>query len=79
MTFFKGVKQGMHRFGDNLQLIVNSLLLTLVYLIGVGTTSLFARLSGKKLLALRLNKEAKTYWEDLDLKKLPKEEDYRPF
>ncbi len=79
MVFFKGFKKGMKLFGDNIALIINSILLSVVYLIGVGITSIVAKLVGKHFLDTKINKEAKTYWSDLDLKKKPINEYYRQF
>jgi len=76
-TFFSGIKQGMHVFGTNIALIVNTLLLLIVYLIGVGMTSLIARIAKKRFLDISLDKE--TYWKSLNLKKKPMEEYYRQF
>ena len=39
--FFKGLKKGQKKFGENIAGIVNSILLTFVYFIGIGLTSIF--------------------------------------
>lgn len=54
--FFKGFKKGMKDFGNNISLIINSILLTIVYLIGVGITSIIAKLSEKSFLDSKLSK-----------------------
>ncbi|MBW2984869.1 hypothetical protein KY361_07140 [Candidatus Woesearchaeota archaeon] len=77
--FFKGFKEGMHSFGSNVTAIINSSLLTIVYLIGVGLTSIFAKLFGKHFLDIKLAKKKNSYWSDLDLKKKPIDEYYRQF
>jgi hypothetical protein len=77
--FFSGMKAGFKEFGDNITCLVNSVLLCLVYFIGVGPTSLFARLSGKTFIETKINKKTKTYWSDLDLEKRPIDEYYRQF
>jgi len=76
--FFKGFQKGMHMFGNNVGHIVNSALLLLVYVAGVGITSIIAKLSGKRFLDTKLS-EKDTYWSELDLKKKPEEEYYRQF
>ncbi len=79
-VFLMGCKEGMHLFGQNLALIVNTILLSAVYLIGVGPTSLIARLVGKRFLETKLRKgKNDSYWQDLSLKKRPMEEYYRQF
>jgi hypothetical protein len=69
----------MHLFSSRLSLLVNSLLLFFVYIIGVGFSSLIAKITGKQFLTLHLDKKAATYWEHLDLKKKPIKEYYRQF
>lgn len=77
--FFDGFQKGMKDFGSNINLIVNSILLLIVYLVGVGITSLLAKLSGKHFLERKISLEKKTYWSDLNLKKKELEKYYRQF
>jgi len=77
--FVKGLKKGQKKFGEDISNIVSSFLLTLVYVIGVGLTSLIARIGGKKFLNLKLNKNAETYWESLNLDRKPIEQYYHQF
>ena len=79
LSFFRGFKEGMHLFSSRISLLVNTILLFFVYIIGVGFSSVIARITGKQFLTLRLDKKAATYWEDLDLKKKPMKEYYRQF
>ncbi len=76
--FFKGLRKGMQNFGHDIALIINTILLTFVYLIGVGLTSLFAKLFRKHFLETKLSKKD-SYWSDLNLKKKPMEDYYRQF
>lgn len=76
--FFKGFKNGFEEFGYTITMVINSFLLSIVYLIGVGITSLIAKLVGKIFLDIELSKED-TYWSDLDLKKKSLENYYRQF
>lgn len=77
--FLSGVKQGMHNFSSAIALIINSALLTLVYFIGIGVTSLFARFANKKFLLQKISQKRKTYWVNLDLGKKPLEEYFKQF
>ncbi|MBS3157719.1 hypothetical protein J4206_00355 [Candidatus Woesearchaeota archaeon] len=77
--FIIGFKHGMKNFGHTITMIINSVLLSLVYLIGVGMTSAIAKVSGKKFLDLNLSKNSPTYWNEFSLKKKPIEEYYRQF
>ncbi len=77
--FFRGFRKGMELFGQNIAAIVNVSLLLAVYVVGVGLTSLFAKLFGKHFLELKVSKRKKSYWSRLNLKKRPIEEYYRMF
>jgi len=77
--FTKGFKKGMHAFGQHIAVIVNSVLLAIVYLVGVGLTALACRLFKKKLMDLKPDAKSETYWSDIDLKKRPIKEHYRQF
>ena len=76
--FFRGFKKGMINFGQGIALIINSILLTFVYLLGVGLTSIVAKLSRKHFLDMKLSKK-NSYWSDLGLKKKPLRDYYRQF
>ena len=76
--FFRGFKKGMTNFGQGIALIINSILLTFVYLLGVGLTSIVAKLSRKHFLDMKLSKK-NSYWSDLGLKKKPLRNYYRQF
>jgi hypothetical protein len=77
--FVKGFRKGMEKFGLAIAVIVNTILLFFVYLAGVGFTSLFGRLAGKRFLETSVSAEEETYWSGLDLKKKPIDEYYRQF
>jgi hypothetical protein len=77
--FFIGFKEGTGMFSHNIGLIVNSVLLSIVYFIGIGFTSIAAKISGKKFLELRTSKKSQTYWSNLNLKKKKIERYYRQF
>lgn len=76
--FFMGFKKGMGNFGSGIALLINAILLAFVYWIGVGLTSVIAKIFRKHFLELKLLKKG-TYWSDLNLKKKPLEEYYRQF
>ena len=77
-AFFSGFWEGFKEFGHNINTLVNSILLSVVYVFGVGFTSIAARLVGKRFLVTETTEED-TYWEDLDPEKKPIEEHYRQF
>jgi len=77
--FFKGFVNGQKSFGENIARVVNSILLTIVYFVGFGLTSIFGKIFKKDFLELSINKEKETYWKELNLKDRPREVYYRQF
>jgi|SRR3989338_5662107 len=75
--FFKGFKEGMGDFGHNIASIINTVLLSFVYVVGVAPTSIVAKILGKHFLETKLSKSS--YWSALNLKKKSIEEYYRQF
>jgi len=75
--FFNGFKKGMKCFSDNISTVINFLLLSIVYLTGVGLTSIVAKLFSKHFLDME--KKKNSYWCDLNLKNKSIEEYYRQF
>lgn len=76
--FFSGLKEGSKLFGENLAVIINSVLLTLVYFIGIGLTSAIAQISGRHFLDVKI-KNGTSYWSELNLSKKPMGDYYRQF
>ena len=77
--FIFGIKEGQKLFGETIAIVINSLLLTIAYFIGVGITFIMLKISKIKLMDLTFDKESKTYWSDLNLSKKPIGEYYRQF
>jgi len=77
--FLIGVKDGAQDFGHTVTLCVNWILLFFVYFLGVGLTSLAAKISKKHFLETELSKEKQTYWTDLNLTKKTIRDYYRQF
>ncbi len=69
----KHLKKGMKDFGDSITALVNLILLSVVYVVGVGITSIVSKIVNKKFIDEKLYKK-KSYWTDLKLKKLDIEE-----
>lgn len=69
LEFSSGLKEGQKIFGKNIATIINSILLSIVYFLGVGLTSIFAKIFNKELLDLKLKSNRESYWEDLNLSK----------
>ena len=79
MIFLKGFKNGFKDFGHLINNIINIILLTILYFVAIGPTSIILKLFKKKLLILNKNKNLSTYWNDYDLKTEPEENYYRQF
>ena len=62
-NFFKGFRQGLKDFSLSIASVTNFILLFLTYFIGVGLTSIFAKIFSKRFLDLKLKKEG-SYWID---------------
>ncbi|MCC5870727.1 MAG: hypothetical protein JJU27_19685, partial [Gammaproteobacteria bacterium] len=66
--FFTSVLQPLNvlwfRFGMLLARVVNPIVMFLIYIVTIVPFGLGARLFGKDLLRLRLDKSADTYWVD---------------
>jgi len=77
--FLSGFKEGMRQFGQTISIIINSGLLLIVYFIGIGFTSIIAKLFHKHFLDTDLSKNEKSYWTDLNLKKKSIKEYYKQF
>ncbi len=77
--FYDGFISGMKKFGHITYSSINYGLLLVVYFLGVGLTSLFAKALNKHFLDTKVPKGIKTYWSDLNLKKRPIEKYYRQF
>ena len=77
--YFIAFKKGISEFGQNISTLVNFILLSIVYLFGVGFTSIVSKIFEKKFLETKLSKNKKTYWSKLDLKKESLEEHMRQF
>lgn len=68
-NFFRGMSSGMEKFGHTIGSLVNTILLLLVYVIGVGLTSVIAKVFRKKFLEMERQPGNRTYWSNLNLKK----------
>ncbi len=79
MKIIDDFMDGQKMFGEDISRIVNTVLLTIVYILGVGLTSIVAKLAKKNFLDLKINKETESYWSELNLGKSPMQEYYRQF
>ena len=59
--FIEGLKEGKKYFENSLSALINSILLSIVYFIGIGITSIIGKSLGKSFL------NNKTGWQSLNL------------
>lgn len=76
--FLKGFSKGVKEF-NYLHTIVNLIVLTFVYIFGIGFTLIIARFNNKKFLEVEITKNKDSYWSDLNLKKQETEKYLRQF
>jgi len=74
----RGFTKGFQRIGHNITIIVNTTLLFIVYVFGVGISWVLIRTFGKHQLELKQH-NGETYWHDLHLGKKKMEEYYKQF
>ena len=77
--FYNDFKDGQKIFGEDIAVIINSALLSLVYIIGVGATFFIAKFTKKTFLDVKIDESVESYWVDLNLGKKKMEEYYRQF
>jgi hypothetical protein len=77
MNIFKIIFNGLKWISNILTLIINFILLSIVYFIGVGITSLIAKLFGK--IFIKTKNKKSSYWIDLKLKTKNEDSYYRQF
>jgi hypothetical protein len=78
-VFFESFGDGIKEFGETIGIIINSILLSVVYILGVGLTSIFIKLSKKTLLEDKISLSKKSYWEPVKKQSMKKEDYYRQF
>lgn len=65
IKIFSFFKKTAEKIGLTMAFVVNSLLLLVVYTIGVGLTSVVAKIVGKRFLEIRPSSEMSSYWNDV--------------
>mgnify|MGYP001602884403 CR=1 FL=1 len=76
--FVKGLMDGANNFGQIIACLVNTCLLSIIYLFGIGFTSILAKFRGKKFLQLKPFK-TDSYWQDINLKEESTTKYYKQF
>ncbi len=76
-AFFKGFRHGAEQFGMNIATLVNTAIALLIYLVGIGLTSIVAKIFRKGFLDFAMKKD--TYWSELKLGKEDVQSYFRQF
>jgi len=79
VLFYKSYLAGFKSFGANISVLVNFILLSSVYLLGIGVTAGVAKIFRKRFLDLKKGEDETSYWLPLGLKTKGKEYYYRQF
>lgn len=74
---FDEFMEGSKMFGELISAIINLLLLSIVYFVGFGLTSITVKAFGKKFIYEKATKES--YWKELNLTTQSFKEYYRQF
>ena len=61
MNFLNGLKEGMLHFGSIIGAVVNTILLSVVYFVGVGISFILGKILNKSFLEKNFLKK-KSYW-----------------
>ncbi|MFC1690832.1 hypothetical protein ACFL0W_01515 [Nanoarchaeota archaeon] len=78
-VIYKSFVFGFKKFSHNVIEVFNFILLLPVYILGVGPISIVAKILRKHFLKLKIDKDAKTYWDDVEEKDMDEELFYRQF
>lgn len=70
---------GMRAFGERVGAVVNTVLLTLAYVAGIGATALLARLISKQFLVTTSSLKSSTYWQPAAKKPAARQQALRQF
>ncbi len=78
-SILKYFKSLFLRFGNVMKNVGNLVLLIPVYFLGVGSSSILARIMGRNFLVLKSDDDAQSLWNECDIGGGAREEYYRQF
>jgi len=76
--FIIGFKNGFLEFSHTISISINTIFLLIIYILGIGLTSIIAKITGKTFISTK-NKNKNSYWQDLSLTTKSKEKYYQQF
>lgn len=65
-SFVAFIRESLKDFFNYVNQIINTVLLSIVYILAVSFTWFIAKIFKKKFLDLAIDKNKKTYWEDFE-------------
>lgn len=77
--FFRKIKKVIKLLRKQSTKTINFILLFFVYVFGIGTTAIIAKLIGKKFFETKILDKKESYWQNTNLKKKSIKEYYRQF
>ncbi len=75
---FEGFKTGFKEFGYFISNILNSIMLLITFIFGIGLVSIYNKIKKKKFLKMNFNNE-KSYWQDKKNRNKTLEDSLKPF
>ncbi|MAF37092.1 hypothetical protein CL622_08315 [archaeon] len=75
--FLIGIKDGIHAFGEAISLVVNTILLFVAYVVGIGFVAIIAKIKKKHFLRMEIEQTQSSYWEDIEQNNLSLKSCYR--
>ena len=80
LSVWQGFRDGFKTLGEDVSTLVNTVLLALVYILGVGITAIIAKIAGKRFLERDIAaSNPKTYWNDVEDEHPDLESHFRQF
>jgi len=61
------LREGAAEFGEAIGKMVSFVLLSVIYVVAVGLTSLIGKLVGKVFVEMNIVRTRTSYWEDVDI------------
>lgn len=78
-ALFQVFQEGFRAGGESISIIINTILLTLLYILGIGATSLGVKIYRKNLLDMKIDTSKHSYWEDHPVSGANIEDYYKQF
>lgn len=78
-SFLIGFRHGNKEFTSSLSTLISVILLSFIYFLGIGLTSILMKITGMDFIAKRPDLNTQSYWKTLDVSSKNINSYYRPF